>query len=119
MIVSKYFNTIDDFIHLELATPKAKGNMAKFHMNPILLDEWSRQFFTSLETLLIYNKEDDHFSGEQFYQRIYHYTIKWSLKWMMNKQSNEIYKCVVLNNQQSQRYGNCARRSHNHQRSLF
>ena len=46
MIVSKYFESIDDFINLEISTPKAKGNMEKFHMNPISLESWSRQFFT-------------------------------------------------------------------------
>ena len=61
MIISKYFNTIDDHINLELSKPKAKGNMAKFHMNPIPLDSWSRRFWTSLETLHIYNKRDNHF----------------------------------------------------------
>ena len=40
MIVSKYFDTIDDYINMELATPKAKGNMEKFRMNHIALDEW-------------------------------------------------------------------------------
>ena len=35
MVASKYFERIDDFINLELATPKARGNMEKFHFNPI------------------------------------------------------------------------------------
>ena len=45
MIVSKYFKSIDDFINLEISTRKAKGNMEKFHYNPIALDAWSRTLF--------------------------------------------------------------------------
>ena len=33
--------------------------MEKFHFNPIALDTWSRQFFTSLQTLHIYDEEDN------------------------------------------------------------
>ena len=47
MVVSKYFNTIDDFVNMELGIPKTKGNMEKFHYNPIALDEWSRKFIPS------------------------------------------------------------------------
>ena len=65
MIASKYFETIDDFINLELATPKARGNMEKFHFNPIALDSWSRQFFTSLETLHLYSEDDETFDEDE------------------------------------------------------
>ena len=68
MVVSKYFESIDDFINMELATPKAEGNMEKFHFNPIALDEWSRKFFTSLETLHLYSEEDEVFESEEFYK---------------------------------------------------
>ena len=66
MVASQYFEWIDDFKNLQLSTPTAKDNMEKFHFNPIPLDAWSRQFFTSLETLHMYNKEDNHFEEEQF-----------------------------------------------------
>ena len=33
MIASKYFETIEDFENLEIATKKAEGNMEKFHFN--------------------------------------------------------------------------------------
>ncbi|ELP84143.1 leucine rich repeat containing protein BspA family protein, partial [Entamoeba invadens IP1] len=38
MIVSKYFETIKDFIKLELVCKKFRGNMVKFHFNPIPLN---------------------------------------------------------------------------------
>ena len=78
MVVSKYFESIDDFINMEIGITKAKGNMSKFHFNPIPLDAWSRTLFTSLETLHLYAKEDEHFPDEQFFKKIYHYEIQYS-----------------------------------------
>ena len=51
--------------------------MEKFHFNPIELDQWSRQFFTSLETLHVYTKEDNTFPEETFYQIIIHFPIEY------------------------------------------
>ena len=95
MIVSKYFNTIEDFMHMELASPKARNNMEKFHFNPIALDQWSRQFWKHLQTFHVYNKEDEHFPEETFFKRIIHYDIDWE-EYSTNKKENEIYKNVVL-----------------------
>ena len=68
MVVSKYFETIEDFINMELGIPKTKGNMEKFHFNPIALDQWSRKFFTSLETLHLYSEKDEKFESETFFK---------------------------------------------------
>ena len=95
MVVSKYFESIDDFINMELASPKARYNMEKFHFNPIALDKRSRQFFTSLETLHVYTKEDNTFPEETFYQIIIHFPIEYK-EWVEKKKENEIYKCVTL-----------------------
>ena len=38
-LASMHFATIDDFINLELCTPRAKNNMSKFFYNPIPLDD--------------------------------------------------------------------------------
>ena len=35
MVASQYFDSIDDFKNMEYATKKGKGNMEKFHFNPI------------------------------------------------------------------------------------
>ena len=102
MIVSKYFESIDDFINLELGIPKARCNMEKFHFNPIALDQWSRQFFTSLETLHVYTKEDNTFPEETFYQKIIHFPIEYK-EWMKKKENeNEIHKCVTLEEKTSE-----------------
>ena len=80
MVVSQYFETINDFINIEIATPKAKGNMAKFHFNPIPLDEWSRTLFTSLQTLHLYDEKDERFEEENLYKSIIHYEVEYSEK---------------------------------------
>ena len=108
MIASKYFNSIDNFINLELATPKARGNMEKFHFNPIDLDKWSRKFFTSLETLHVYNKNDDHFTNEDFYKKVIWYDVNYTKYNEMKKENeikkdNEIYKNVVLTQGEAKR----------------
>ena len=81
MVVSKYFNTIDDFINMELGIPKTKGNMEKFHFNPIALDEWSRKFFTSLETLHLCSEEDEKFESETFFKKVIWYKMEYG-DWM-------------------------------------
>ena len=58
MIASKYFSSINDFINLELCSPKFKGNVERFHFNPISLNEKTIKYFKSLETLHLYSKED-------------------------------------------------------------
>ena len=90
MVVSKYFESIDDFINMEIGIPKAKGNMSKFHYNPISLDAWSRTLFTSLETLHLYAKEDEHFPEEHFFKKIYHYEIDYYLI-VENDLNDDIY----------------------------
>ena len=105
MIVSRWFHTIDDFIHVELATPKARGNMAKWHMNPVPLDNWSRQFFTSLETFHLYSKEDETFPDETFFKRVYWYPTKCDEKWLEQKKENEIYKDLSMDQNALKRIG--------------
>ena len=58
-IASRWFCTIDDFINLELCSSRFLGNMEKFHYNPIPLTKRTRQFFTHLKTLYVYDKSTD------------------------------------------------------------
>lgn len=58
MIASKYFNNIDDFINLELSTPAMMGNTRRFRFNPVSIKPKHLDFFTSLETLHLYDKKD-------------------------------------------------------------
>ncbi|ELP93642.1 hypothetical protein EIN_239720 [Entamoeba invadens IP1] len=64
MIVSKYFKTINDFINLELVCKKFERNMEKFHFNPIPLNSKTLGYFPNIETLHLWNKEDENFGNE-------------------------------------------------------
>ena len=64
-IASRHFESIDDFINLELSSSKWNGNMTKFFYNPISLTSTTREFFTHLQTLFIYSKEDNQFEEDK------------------------------------------------------
>ena len=95
MIVSKYFESINDFKDLELATKKAKDNMEKFHYNPIPLTRETINHFSHLETLHVYRKGDEEFRERKFYKRIIHYEISCE-EFLLNKQPEDIYLDVEL-----------------------
>ncbi|ELP95314.1 hypothetical protein EIN_353060 [Entamoeba invadens IP1] len=61
MIVSKYFKTIKDFINLELVSKKFRGNMEKFHFNPIPLNYTTIRYFPKIETLHLWNRKEENF----------------------------------------------------------
>ncbi|ELP94578.1 hypothetical protein EIN_042870 [Entamoeba invadens IP1] len=63
MIVSKYLSTIKDFINLELVCKKFGGNMEKFHFNPIQLNSKTLRYFSNIETLHLYKKNDENFGN--------------------------------------------------------
>ena len=69
MIVAKYFNSTQDYINLELSTPKAKNMMHRFKFNPISLDTFNVKFFDTVDTLHIYSKEDNHFKEKEYYKK--------------------------------------------------
>ena len=64
-IASRWFDTIDDYINLELSTSKFTGNMTKFFYNPIPLTMKTREFFDHLQTLYIYSIDDERFYNDE------------------------------------------------------
>ncbi|ELP92557.1 hypothetical protein EIN_356480 [Entamoeba invadens IP1] len=58
MIVSQYFTGISDFKNLENVHPKYKGNMLKFHFNPIPLTPEILPLFPNVETLNVWSLFD-------------------------------------------------------------
>ena len=64
-IASKYFKTIEDFINLEIAVKRFRGNMEKFHYNPIPMTKEIIHFFPNIETLIIYRKRDELLEGRR------------------------------------------------------
>ena len=57
-IASRHFESIQDFINLEMAVKRFRGNLEKFHYNPISLTEELLPFFPNVQTLHLYNNED-------------------------------------------------------------
>ena len=55
---SKYFKSLDDFINIEKAHKKFRGNMELFKYNPISLDAKTKKFFPNIETYHLYEKGD-------------------------------------------------------------
>ncbi|ELP86247.1 leucine rich repeat containing protein BspA family protein, partial [Entamoeba invadens IP1] len=63
MIVTKYFNTIEDFINVEFVNKKFRFNLDKFHFNPIRLTKKTLKYFSHIETLNVWSKDDEHFGN--------------------------------------------------------
>ena len=109
MVASQYFESINDFKNLELATKKAKDNMEKFHFNPISLTRETRKYFTQLETLHVYERGNEEFRDEKFFKRIIHYRVKWN-EYFQRKEEDDVYLDVVLDEESTKgmkEYGNC------------
>ncbi|ELP94506.1 hypothetical protein EIN_209050 [Entamoeba invadens IP1] len=86
MIVSQYFSTIDDFINLELVCKKFRGNMAKFHYNPIPLSLVTIEYFPNIETLHLWSNEDEEF-GSILYEELGYYDPELATK--------KFYKVII------------------------
>ncbi|ELP83976.1 leucine rich repeat containing protein BspA family protein, partial [Entamoeba invadens IP1] len=63
MIVTKYFDTIEDFINVEFVNKKFRFNLDKFHFNPIRLTKKTLKYFSHIETLNVWSKDDEHFGN--------------------------------------------------------
>ena len=80
-ITSRWFETIEDYANVERGCKRFLGNTSKFFYNPIPLTEQTREFFPNLQTLFIYNKEDNLFEEDKRIQRriiqLYPYYLKY------------------------------------------
>ena len=63
-IASRHFESIEDFINLEMGVKRFNGNMTKFHYNPVPLTPITREFFDHLQTLYIYSEQDNQFEDD-------------------------------------------------------
>ena len=62
-IASRYFNTFQDHVNLTFVSKRMRGNMEKFHYNPISLKKKMLQFFPNVETLYCYEPDDTYLEG--------------------------------------------------------
>ncbi|EDR25283.1 hypothetical protein, conserved [Entamoeba dispar SAW760] len=76
MITSMYFNNIKDFINLEMGVKRYRGNIERFHFNPIPLNEYSRKLFPNIETFHIYNENDEIFNDGKIFKKVIWYLVK-------------------------------------------
>ena len=86
-IASRFFNTLQDFINLEMAVKRFRGNLDKFFHNPISLTEETMKFFPNVKTLHVYKKSDRLLKGG----RIQWYFIWHEVDWYQSLKMKETY----------------------------
>ena len=105
LVASKYFETIDDFINLELSSPRFEGNIEKLHFNPISLTSTTKKFFTSLETLHLFTRDDERFEDdERIFQRVIWYQVDYE-EYLCEKELNSICMNVIYTRENKENYG--------------
>ncbi|BFU22466.1 leucine rich repeat protein bspa family [Entamoeba histolytica] len=105
MIVSKYFEDINDFINLEIGIKRFQGNMERFHFNPIPLNQHSRRLFPNIETFHIYNKKDEVFKDGRIIKQIIWYKVNYS-RYLEEKEEGNICKNIEYTKEDRIKYGN-------------
>ncbi|BFU24699.1 Leucine rich repeats (6 copies), putative [Entamoeba histolytica] len=105
MIVSKYFEDINDFINLEIGIKRFRGNMERFHFNPIPLNEYSRKLFPNIETFHIYNEKDEVFKDGKIFKYVIWYKVNYSRYLEENEETNEC-KNIEYTKYDREKYGN-------------
>ncbi|EAL42758.1 leucine rich repeat protein, BspA family [Entamoeba histolytica HM-1:IMSS] len=105
MIVSKYFEDINDFINLEMGVKRFRGNMERFHFNPIPLNQYSRKLFPNIETFHIYNKEDEIFKDGKIFKQIIWYKVNYS-RYLLEKEEMNECKNIEYTKEDGEEYGN-------------
>ena len=100
LIASKYFETIDDFINLEKAVKRFRGNIEKLHFNPISVDEKIVSFFPNIETLHLYRKEDKFLKKGRIQFYVIWYKVSY-LEYLKIKEENENIQCKWIEYTQS------------------
>ncbi|EDR24373.1 hypothetical protein EDI_043720 [Entamoeba dispar SAW760] len=105
MITSMYFNDIKDFINLEIGIKRFRGNIERFHFNPIPLNEHSREFFPNIETFHIYNRKDKIFDDGKIFKYVIWYPVSYST-YLFEKEQGNIYKNIKYTREDRNKYGN-------------
>ncbi|GAT99641.1 hypothetical protein CL6EHI_186220 [Entamoeba histolytica] len=105
MIVSKYFEDINDFINLEMGVKRFQGNMEQFHFNPIPLNEYSRKLFPNIETFCIYKEDDEIFDDGRIIKYVIWYKVSYS-RYLKEKEEGNICKNIEYTQEDREKYGN-------------
>ena len=117
-IASRHFETIEDHINLIKTTKRFQFNITKFHYNPISLTKTTRKFFTHLQTLYLYNEEDDIFENdEQIIKREFHYPVNYTFAFEQQQNGNEC-KIIKYTKEDHEYYNNLMKQSQIHENSV-
>ena len=69
-IASRYLESISDHINLMRVSRRMRGNMEKFHYNPIPVNQQNFILFPNLETLHRYSDQEDYIVGGRIVQYV-------------------------------------------------
>ncbi|ELP90685.1 hypothetical protein EIN_023840 [Entamoeba invadens IP1] len=105
LIVAKYFVTISDFVSLVQVCKKFREIIDTYHFNPIRLNKHTFPFFSHIETLHVYSKEDELFTHSTIYKRIFWYQVKYK-KFKANASENAEYKSIKYTQKDRISFGN-------------
>ena len=84
-IASMHFNSIEDYINLELAVKHVQGNMTKFFYNPIPITNKTLKFFPNIRTFHFYKPTDEFIENSKFIQYNIFYTMSYQKSLMMKR----------------------------------
>ena len=104
-----YLSTFEDIVNVILSSPRHKYLFEKYHFNPIPITEQQRKYFINLETLHLYNKNDNEFKeDEKIKKRIYCYKISYSEYITIKEDKNNMneYKIIEYTKEDREKYGN-------------
>ena len=94
MIASKYFETIEDIMNVELSSPKFKGNIDQFDFNPIELKRNTKRFFPNIHTLHLFSKYNDRcYTDKNITKRIIWHEVTFD-EFIRLRKENEKYKRI-------------------------
>ena len=98
-ITSKYFETINDYINLELSSPRFKGNTKQFHYNPIeIKNEKELKIFKNIETLHLYEINQKRYEeNKKIQKRIIWYKMNYE-EYLIEKLKGNDCKNIFLMN---------------------
>ena len=89
-IASRHFNSIDDYINLEMTTKRFRGNMTKFHYNPISLSSKTIHLFPNVETFHLYSKKDKFLTCGRIFQFVVWYDVGYKEYQKLNQFDKQI-----------------------------
>ncbi|EDR26408.1 hypothetical protein, conserved [Entamoeba dispar SAW760] len=105
MIVSTYFENINDFINFEMTCKKYEGNMEKFHFNPIPITIKTRRYFPNIETLHLRKENEEKIEGGKINKKVIWYKKTYSDAIEEINKGNEC-KNICYTKEDRKKYGN-------------